>query len=412
MADAIKFIHASDLHLDQPFEGISSIPAHIKTTLANAPYEAAEKLFETAIVENVDFVLLAGDVACLERGGPRVAAFLLNQFERLADKGITVYWCSGSVDQPDRWPTSIELPDNVVTFTSAVVDRIAHNRNGRQIATILGCGHDGKKRVLGEFRVDETDPFPIAFCHGKLDTNNFSMHQIRYWALGGNHQRSVIEKQDSIGIYPGTTQCRNIRETGSHSCTLCRVDTQGQLKIHTIDIDRVRWLNQTVAVAENVRIEELQNVLADRALKIASESPDQLVLVNWLTTTTGDFNPQIRLDSFREEVLQWLRDEFGKDGEQGIWSVDFRVKEPKNLPGSWYEEDTILGDYLRSVARFNGDETIPLGLHDYIPASVQDDSLVGIARVGKDQREIILRDAAMIGVEYLNQHEYETTDNS
>ena len=410
MADAIKFIHASDLHLDRPFEGISSLPAHVASTLANAPYLAAEKMFETAIVENVDFVLLSGDVACLERGGPRVAAFLLNQFERLADKDITVYWCSGEVDQPDRWPTSIDLPENVVTFTSSVVDRIAHKRNGLQIATILGCGYDGKKRVLGEFRVDETDPFPIALCHGTLDTNNFSMHQIRYWALGGKHRRSIVEKQNATGVYPGTTQGRVLEEAGNHSCTLCRVDTQGNLKIHAIEVDRVRWLQQSIAVAENVNLEEIQHVLADRILKISSEASDQLILVNWLMATTGDFNPRLRLNSFREEVLQWLRSEFGQDGEQGIWSVDFRVKEPKNLPGSWYEEDTILGDYLRSVARFSGDDSIPLGLHDYIPASVQDDSLVGIARVGKEDREKILRDSAMLGVEYLSQHEYETAD--
>ena len=99
-AFALKFLHASDLHLDRPVTGLAEIPGHLKETLANAPYAAAERLFDRAINERVDFVLLAGDVVDLDQGGPRCAAFLLGQFERLADKNIHVYWCGGGVDHP------------------------------------------------------------------------------------------------------------------------------------------------------------------------------------------------------------------------------------------------------------------------------------------------------------------------
>jgi DNA repair exonuclease SbcCD nuclease subunit len=410
MADVFKFLHASDLHLDRPITGLSEIPGHLKATLANAPYEAAQKFFDAAIAENVDFVLLAGDVTCMDRGGPRTAAFLLNQFERLADKDIFVYWCAGEIDHPDRWPASIELPDNVVTFSSSVVERVSHRKHGVEIATIFGIGFDGKKRVSGEFRAEETDPFPIALSYGELENSNLTLHQIRYWALGGKHRRKVNDKASTMVVYPGTSQGRNLEETGSYSCTLGRVDQDGSLKMHEIDVDRVRWLPQTVAVAENIKLDDLKNVLADRALKVATESSDKLVLVNWHLTTTGDFNPRIRQEAWRKEVLKWLRDELGQDSERGIWSVDLTVQPPKSLPSSWYEEDTILGDYLRSVARYHADESIQLGLHEYTPAAIQDDSLATIGRVTKERRAEILREAAMVGVEYLSQHDIETSD--
>ena len=71
MAEAFKFIHASDLHLDQSLKGLAELPAHLKTVLANAPYESATRVFDTAISERADFVLLSGDLFDLELGGPR-----------------------------------------------------------------------------------------------------------------------------------------------------------------------------------------------------------------------------------------------------------------------------------------------------------------------------------------------------
>ena len=40
MSNALKFLHASDLHLDRPISGIAEIPSHWKQPLANAPYES------------------------------------------------------------------------------------------------------------------------------------------------------------------------------------------------------------------------------------------------------------------------------------------------------------------------------------------------------------------------------------
>ena len=94
----------------------------------------------TRPVVPVDFVLLAGDICDLDHGGPRAAAFLLSQLERLADKNITVYWCGGKADHPDRWPNAVELPDNVVVFANSSVEKVTHERGAKTIATIVGAG--------------------------------------------------------------------------------------------------------------------------------------------------------------------------------------------------------------------------------------------------------------------------------
>ncbi len=404
MASAIKFIHASDFHLDRPISGLAEIPSHLKSHLANAPYAAAERVFELAISERVDFILLSGDIVDLDAGGPRSAAFLLGHFQRLADKNIGVHWCGGNVDHPDRWPSAIELPENVVIYPSSMVEPTQHVRNNTVVATIFGSGYEPRKRNPSDFKCIDDSPFPIALAHGLFDTTTLAAQNIRYWALGGRHRRSVIEKTGSVAVYPGTTQGRSLDEPGAHGCTIVRVDDSGKLKIQTHELDSVRWSLQKVTVAESTKLDDLKGVLGERCAKIRNESPEQTNLVSWEISTTGQFNSRLRSTQWNKELINWLRTEFGQ-GVEGVWTAAIEIAAPKTLPSAWYEEETILGDYLRAVGRYQGDASMGLNLIDYAGDEIENEPIVDIARISNEQRESILQKAALTGVEYLGQNE-------
>ncbi len=214
MTQAIKFVHASDLHLDRALTGISELPAHLKGTLANAPYQAAENIINLAIGERVDFVLLAGDLVDLDQGGPRATAFLQNQFERLAEKNIPVYWCGGLVDPPDRWPGAASLPANVVTFGSTAFERVVCQRDKKPMATIHGTGHVASRDGFRDLHIDSDEAFPIVLAYGEFDKTSFEPQAVRYWAMGGSHAARVSERATSSVVYPGTPQARSEDETG------------------------------------------------------------------------------------------------------------------------------------------------------------------------------------------------------
>lgn len=402
MSSAIKFLHAADLHLDRPITGLAEIPAHLKETLANAPYAAAERLFDLAINERVDFVLLAGDIVDLDQGGPRSAAFLLGQFERLADKDIHIYWCGGIVDQPDRWPNAVELPDNVAIFPSSLVEHAVHVRDGKTVATICGAGIDKQRRNPSDFRCSEDSVYPIALMYGELDTTSMAAQNIRYWALGGKHDRKVIDKTSTVAVYPGTTQSRSPQESGGHGCTMVTVDAQGKSRIQEFDLDSVRWSLQKITVAENAKLGDLKDSIGDRCLKMRAEYPDQLILCKWKISTTGEFNPRLRNAAWKKELMTWLRNEFGQ-ATGGLWSVTLKIDPPRSLPADWYEEETILGDYLRAVGRFQGDSSMALTLMDYLPEHGGEDNWqTELGRIPGEARESILRKASLIGVDYLS----------
>lgn len=400
MPEEFKFVHAADFHLDDQMEGLAELPAHLKQSIANAPYAAARGVFDLAISEAVDFVLLSGDLLDLEQAGCRASAFLLSQFERLAEKNIRVYWCGGEVDYPDRWPTTVELPKNVQTFSAAAVDELVVERRGKPLATIIASGFDHRRRGIGEFIVEAAAPFPIVMTHGQLDSVVLAAKHVRYWALGGQHKPALVDRSTSWVAYPGTPQARRPEETGAHGCHLVRVDGTGTVRTQFIELDSVRWMPQKLALAESSTPDQIRELLTDRALKLISEHPEQTLLVTWQLSPAGEFNPQLRQHRLQQETLKWLRDEFGRS-EQGIWSISLQTDPPAALPASWYEEDTILGDYLRALGRYQGDESIGLALHDYLPRSVQPDAVAEVLRLQGEERTRVLSAAGLMGVEYL-----------
>ncbi len=120
--ESFRFIHASDFHLERPMQDVLDLPDHLRRILVDAPWKAAAAVFEHAIVDNVDFVVLSGDLLNPVSAGAQGVAFLLEKFEELAAKEIEVYWAGGAADDPDRWPEAVALPSNR-SSTVAMVSR-------------------------------------------------------------------------------------------------------------------------------------------------------------------------------------------------------------------------------------------------------------------------------------------------
>ena len=81
---SFRFIHASDFHLEAPVYGLAEAPEPLREVLLEAPYRAANNVFDAALRHEVDFLVLAGDVVAPEAAGPRALIFLRDQFALLA----------------------------------------------------------------------------------------------------------------------------------------------------------------------------------------------------------------------------------------------------------------------------------------------------------------------------------------
>ena len=58
----VTFVHAADLHLDAPFQGIDASDERVRSALVAATYEALDRIVELCLEERADFLVVAGDV--------------------------------------------------------------------------------------------------------------------------------------------------------------------------------------------------------------------------------------------------------------------------------------------------------------------------------------------------------------
>ena len=64
---SFRFLHAGGFQLDQPLSGLAEVPEPLIDPFIDAPFLAAQKVFDTAIEERVDFLALNGDLLDLSR---------------------------------------------------------------------------------------------------------------------------------------------------------------------------------------------------------------------------------------------------------------------------------------------------------------------------------------------------------
>lgn len=400
--EMLRFVHASDFHLELPLSGLPEVPEALRDLLIDAPYHAATRVFDAALSEHADFLLLTGDLLDPLTSGPRALAFLLEQFERCQARGLAVYWAGGRVDAPEGWPATVPLPSNVHVFPAGKLEEITHLRDDQAHAAILGLSWSERLRIhASEFRGDGSERFRIAMAYGNFEAAALSPQPIHYWALGGEHQRRTLFASPFAAHYPGTPQGRNPRETGAHGCTLVSVDTEGKIRTQLLPTDSIRWHEEHVHVAESATRADLDRQIRDRMQTIVADAGERAVLVSWRLSGAERLATSLRHGTFDNELVDMLRNEYGRR-RNPAWTYAFELEPPEALPQQWYEEDSILGDFLRAARAQDAGEGAPLRLSNYL-TDAQAAGVYGRALEVSDPaaRQRLLREAAALGVDLL-----------
>src|SRR3954463_10322458 len=114
----MRFIHAADLHIDSPLRGLSRYDGAPVDRLRNATRRALVQLVDMAVAEQVNFVLLAGDLYDCDWSDFHTGLFFREQMVRLARSGIRVFIVQGNHDAQGVISRQLPLPENVTMFSS------------------------------------------------------------------------------------------------------------------------------------------------------------------------------------------------------------------------------------------------------------------------------------------------------
>lgn len=359
----VRFLHSSDWLLETPVGGIAEVPAELREPFLDAPFLAAERVVQAALDHQVDFVVLAGDILPIEQASPYSFEFLLRQFQKLADQDIHVYWAGGNTDDLDLWPAQLDLPSTVHCFPVGAVKTLDHLRAGKRIARLIGQStRKGTGWRASEFAGSDEGTLRIGVASGEVQKRNLENKGIDYWALGGQHQHRVLLNGKTTGAYCGSPQGRTPDQTDVHGALL--VEWQlGQTKTTLLETDLWRWRRERIQAADIDSLDTLQTQMIRLLNQVNVESSRFGWLLIWSVICQGTLAEKLHRSDAQTQLLKALRQASTNDSR---WTMRIDA-EPAELSVELYEEDTVLGDFLRAVQRLEQDPEAWQQLIPFLP---------------------------------------------
>ena len=402
-----RFLHAGDFALHEPIVAVVDAPSSLRDLLVDAPYLAAERVVSTAIEERVDFVVLSGDLVNLKLATPRAIAFLLEQFQRLDTHGIAVYWAGGKHDPPQDWPAIARLPKSVQVFSALEAEELSHFRGDRPVANLVGRSWHGTSLAnVGKLTHDTDGLTTIVVAYGQGDTDELIEQEVDYWALGGQPQRQSLGSAHRVVHYAGSPQGRSLAECGTHGCTLVHVASDRTLRTQFVSTDAVRWHNESIQVEDDATRGDIHKQLAERGKVLRAHAEERPLLVNWKLRGIEHLARPTKRHELAAELLDWLRKEFGP-AKPTLWSVGVEFESPA-LPGEWFEEDSMVGDFLRSLKLLVDADPQDMDLTEHVPEPFHTAELAALREwTTADHREI-LHEVALTGAHLLGADDRDT----
>lgn len=332
MAEKIKFIHTADIHLGQNLSYNKPENKKLKQILQQAAKKALQNLVDLAIKEEVDFILIAGDLYDQAARSIKASRFFLKQAKYLEQKNIKIYIISGNHDPAGVEKEVFSLPANVFYFSSTEVEIKNYYKNSKLKARILGQSYQQKfeaRKMYQNYNVPDQSVFNIALLHTALNKNNkryvptnktelLTKKNINYWALGHLHQYQKIKKENPAIFFPGTLQAHNIREEGVKGAILVEVDQNLKIKEQFISLAPVIFQKLEIELEKEKKIEnlsDLQILLAEKTeslsknLKIKNQNNKyQIKAVILRILIKGRSKINNYLENNRAEIAATLKD--------------------------------------------------------------------------------------------------------
>lgn len=366
----LRFIHAADLHLDSPFQGLAHLPANIRRQVIQSTFQAFKRLVRFAIRQKVDFILLAGDVFDRQRS-LRAQLALKKELEILAREQIAVYIVHGNHDplQNHRYPVS--WPDNVHVFGSEHVQRIPFYKQGQEVAAIYGISYPQARVTdnLAALFQRETDVFSIAMLH--TNCGAVSAHEnyapctkedllrsgFDYWALGHVHTRRVVHEHPPI-VYPGNTQGRHIREQGERGFYLVEVSETGRIRLAFQPASEIVWLEKTVDFSAVQDFADVVSLFESLRCQLREKFMSRSVMLRCIGVGQTRLAAELSDPDVTAELIRdWHLEE--EDRQPFVWLESFRFEgKPEYERESLKKSGGIYGHLLQTADRLMEDQAL------------------------------------------------------
>ncbi len=326
---SLKILHTADLHLDSPFEGL---PAGKAAVRRGEQRELLTRLCELAAAEEVDLVLLAGDLLDSASSYAETGQELMRALRALS---VPVFLAPGNHDfyGPRSPYARLRLPENVHLFTRNSLEVFELPALG---AAVYGAAFTGPESagLLTGFHAPRREGIYNLLClHGEVCAGESRYDPITeaelaasgmdYVALGHVHKASgLLKAGESWYSWPGCPEGRGFDECGDKFVNIITLEGD-RCQLQTRSIASRRYQILRLDVSETEPLLAVHNALPDDTVRdiyrivftgFCPEAPDLRRLQANLTELF--FQLQLRDET---KIRRSVWDCAGEDSLRGIF---------------------------------------------------------------------------------------------
>ncbi len=365
---SFRFIHSADIHLDSPLIGLAGIEGRVAERIRSAPRAAFEALVEWAIQDQVDFVVIAGDLYDGTWRDYKTGLFFAEQMGRLNQASIPVFILYGNHDAESQITRSLALPDNVCVFGTRKAETFQFDK-----LNVALHGWSYREKAVNDNMVPGY-PSPVkgAFNIGVLHTALGGMGEhanyapcslpelvakgYNYWALGHVHQGQVLNERPHV-VFPGNLQGRHVREAGPKGACLVTVEGGEVVEVAALTFDVVRWAVLDVDVAAASSTVDVVDLMRQALVEGVVSADGRLLSARIVLQGRTELHSQLVADV--ENLTAEARAAALGLGDEVAWveRVAVRTAPLTDIAAQAAREDT-LGDLQRMLKEAISDEEL------------------------------------------------------
>ncbi|MCC5905730.1 MAG: DNA repair exonuclease [Balneolaceae bacterium] len=338
----LKLLITADLHLGRKS---SSVPRTVDESSTKYTWH---RMVDWAIKNQVDAVVLAGDIIDRDNRYFEAIGPIQEGFEKLNEAKISVLIVAGNHD--------FDVLPNVVK--SKEYDHVhLLGENGRwESKTIKSI--NGELQFLGwsfpsqyvkedpllqlpsaDVKLDPNIP-TIGLLHGELNDlnsryapigfNNLLNKNVDAWVLGHIHKPEIHHESNPLVLYPGSPHALSSKEPGSHGPYLLTVEDSKKVKTEIIPLSPLRYEKLEMNVSNVADKSEYRNLITQHLSDDVESKTTELQHVSQIIydiVLVGKHSLKSEFDTWSQNIED-LEQEFASETTASIRKVVNRI-EPK-----------------------------------------------------------------------------------